>query len=317
MKWLGSYLINRKHSVVINGQESNELVAHFGVPQGSVLGPLLFLVYINDLFQLPLSCKVMGFADDTSLLYSSDKKEEILEHLENDQKILLPWFRQNLLHLNFEKCKFIVYAYKTPPWAKTIEIRTDHGTFQREEVIKYLGLNIDQKLTWKYHSLILQEKLRKLNYLFWHFKRYFNMQHLRNLYTPLYESVLNYGIIHWGASAHVKPVKVLQNKVCRNILGLGYRTSEAEIYTKMQKENLEKLYRKRLLIFLFKNKTSFELHNTKLSTRTGGTQRATYPSWRKTHSRMQARYQGYIVFNSLPASVRDEKKLSVFKRAIA
>ena len=79
---------------------------------------------------------------------------------------------------------------------------------------------------------------------------------------------------------------------------------------------MEKLYKLRLLLFLFKNKQFFHLHNTELITRTGKTTRATILDWKKVHSRMQARYQACLFFNKLPMAVREERKLSKYKREI-
>jgi hypothetical protein len=265
---------------------------------------------------LPLKAEVVTFADDTSLLYREKTKEQILNNINHDQKILLPWFKDNLLHLNAGKCKYMVFAYKTPGWANTIEVKTDQDKIERVKEIKYLGLVIDEKLTWKSHSLYLQSKMRKQNYLFYHLQNYFSARHLLKLYPPLYESKFSYGIIHWGASAHIKPIKVLQNKVCRNILSLNKRTSEADIYPKMQRMQVEKLHKFRLLLFLFKNKHFFHLHNTQLQTRTGNSTRAKTLNWNKEHSRKQARYQGWRLFNELPRETRSERKLSAYKNSI-
>ena len=212
LNWFLTYLTNRKHRTRINDTLSTELTSKYGVPQGSVLGPFLFIIYINDLYSLPLKAEVITFADDTSLLYSGKTKEQILNDFQHDQDILLPWFKSNLIHLNADKCKYMVFAYKTPEWANTIQVKTDQGALERVKEIKYLGIKIDEKLTWKAHSVYLQTKLSKQNYLFYHLKNHFNTWHLQKLYPLLYESVLGYGIVHWGASAHIQPIKVLQNK---------------------------------------------------------------------------------------------------------
>jgi hypothetical protein len=314
--WFRTYLTNRRHKTKINNILSTELTSEYGIPQGSVLGPFLFIIYINDLYSLPLKAEVITFADDTSLLYNGPTVQHILDNFQYDQRILLPWFRNNLMHLNAGKCKFMVFAYKTPEWANTIQVKTDEGLIERVKEIKYLGVIIDEKLTWKQHSIYLQSKLRKQNYLFYHLKNYFNSWHLRKLYVPLYESVFSYGIIHWGASACVKPIKVRQNKVCRSILSLNKRTSEKDIYQTIQKMRVEELYRYRLLMYLFKNKNSFHLHNTELVTRTGSTTRAKLLIYNKEHSRKQAKYQAQRLFNGLPAILRGETVLSKFKRAI-
>ena len=92
LEWFASYLKGRKHKVRIGNTCSSELVAGHGVPQGSVLGPILFNFYINDLYLLPLRAKVTGYADDTSLLYSAETKEEVERDFKHDLDILQIWF---------------------------------------------------------------------------------------------------------------------------------------------------------------------------------------------------------------------------------
>jgi hypothetical protein len=232
LQWFVSYLNDRKHTVKIGEAQSKECTQKVGVPQGSVLGPTLFNVYINDLFQMPLQGSILGYADDTSLLYSAGTVSELENQVEQDCGLLLPWFRRNFLHLNISKCKSVVFGYKTPEWANTIKLSTNIGIIERVSAIKYLGLTIDEKLTWKSHSINLQAKLRKICYLFYHLRGYFSKLHLKKLYNPLFESVMSYGIIHWGTCKHVKPIKVLQNRLCRTILGHIRGTSETIIYSK-------------------------------------------------------------------------------------
>lgn len=314
--WFASYLGNRKHRVKIENTQSGDLDLKIGVPQGSVLGPLLFVIYMNDLFSLPLKASIIGYADDTSLLYSAATREEVISQFGEDWGLLFPWFRANYLHLNTNKCKCIVYAYKMPRWGDSFMLTTNVGVIERVDEMKYLGLILDGKLTWKNHSIYLQSKLRKINFLFYHLKNYFNKQHLKKLYTSLYESVLSYGMIHWGASKHNKPLKMLQNRVCRTILGHDKRTSEAAIYTEMKVAKLEELHRIRVSIFVFKNKWLFQLHTTGLQTRTGDSTVAAHVGWKKEHSRMQLRYQGYLMFNTLPQECRQERRVSSYKRLL-
>lgn len=316
INWLMSYLTNRKHRVKIKNTRSNDLTLKIGVPQGSVLGSFLFIVYINDLFSLPLQAGIIGYADDTSLLYSAATVDEIEVQFKQDVTLLTPWFRSNFLHLNINKCKKIIFAYKTPMWAKTLELKLCNEVIEGVNEYKYLGLILDEKLTWKNHSIYIQSKLRKINYLFYHLKKYLNSSHLKRLYSPLYESVFSYGIVHWGACKHIKPIKVLQNRVCRTILKLNVRTSESIIYPQMKVARLEELFKIRLAIFVFKNKLLFQLHDTELHTRTGSGTVAAHVAWRKEHSRMQAQYQGYMLFNALPLKCRQERKLSTFKRLV-
>ena len=112
LDWFTSYLAGREHCVRINEIVSAKLETKHGVPQGSVLGPLLFLIYINELFFLPLKGKIIGYADDTSLLYSAATAEQINEDFEHDVKIITKWFRENFLILNINKCQYNLFLYE-------------------------------------------------------------------------------------------------------------------------------------------------------------------------------------------------------------
>ena len=326
LRWIETYLKDRLYSVRINKILSEELSSEFGVPQGSVLGPIFFIIYINDMYALPLRAEILGYADDTSLIYrlqpnemSKKAKNALQRDFQYDQKILFPWMKRNLLTLNIKKCECIIYSYKTPQWAKDFKLQTGEKAedyIERVTSVKYLGVKIDEKLTWATQSLYVQEKVRKINYLFYVLKNYFTRKHLCYLYKSLYESVLSYGLIHWGSSKHLQPVKVLQNKVARTILSLDKRTSEGDIYPKLGAQKLENLYRTRVALFVFKNKIEFGIHDTVAYTRGKGGLQAAYHGWKKCHSRMQLAYRGCEVFNSLPLACRNTLVLSAFKRGV-
>ena len=116
--------------------------------------------------------------------------------------------------------------------------------------------------SWQRHTLHLQGKLRKLNYLFYHLKNFFNSDLLEKLYPSLYESVLSHGIIHWGKTAHAKQIKVLQNKLVRSIMNLDRMSSERELYSRFKYGKFENVYKKCLLMFIAKHKAYFGIHDT-------------------------------------------------------
>jgi len=92
---------------------SDTHIMNIGVPQGGVLSAIFFLIYINDLHYLPTRANILGYADDTSLFYSEETPAEIEKAFTHDMEIILPWFRENLLHLDLEKYCFLVYSLKT------------------------------------------------------------------------------------------------------------------------------------------------------------------------------------------------------------
>ena len=110
--WFKSYLSNRKQYVSINGYDSNLADVKFGVPQGSVLGPLLFLIYINDLNQALRFCKVHHFADDTNLIHLSKSVYRLNKYLNLDLKNLTYWLNANRISLNVEKTELVIFKHQ-------------------------------------------------------------------------------------------------------------------------------------------------------------------------------------------------------------
>ena len=111
-EWFKSYLSNRKQYVSINGYDSNLADVKFGVPQGSVLGPLLFLVYINDLNQALKFCKVHHFADDTNLIHFSKSVNRLNKYVNLDLKNLTYWLNANRISLNVKKTELVIFKHQ-------------------------------------------------------------------------------------------------------------------------------------------------------------------------------------------------------------
>ena len=110
--WFKSYLSNCKQFVSINGYDSELAEINCGVPQGSVLGPLLFLLYINDLNQAIKFCKVHHFADDTNLLYLGKSIKKLNKLVNIDLKNLLYWLNANKISLNVKKTELVIFKSK-------------------------------------------------------------------------------------------------------------------------------------------------------------------------------------------------------------
>ena len=108
-KWFESYLNNQKQFLTLNGTDSSLKPVSTGVPQGSVLGPLLFLVYINDLHKCVIYSKVYHFADDTNLLQSDNSLKNVAKQMNFDLKNLSQWLKANKLFLNFSKTELIIF----------------------------------------------------------------------------------------------------------------------------------------------------------------------------------------------------------------
>jgi len=186
--WFRSYLSNRLQLVDINGNQSSTVPIRCGVPQGSILGPLLYLIYVNDIGN---SCQsnILSFADDTTLYTSHSNIYQLFsianEHLEN----VFDWFCSNRLSLNASKTKYLVIS---PPHMKpdltdqSISINGVKleriGNDCREKSTKFLGIHLDENLTWKYHIAHVKKKISMALFSIKQVKRVFPTYCLRTLY---------------------------------------------------------------------------------------------------------------------------------------
>ena len=161
LDWFQSYLSDRKQYVDINGKSSDLLNITCGVPQGSVLGPLLFLIYINDLPNISKILNFYLFADDTNIYYESSSLDNLERTVNSELNKLFLWLNVNRLSLNIDKTNFIVFHPYNKPKKKRITIKINNKAIKEKEYIKYLGVLIDstgsnmfQIYLRRYHALL-------------------------------------------------------------------------------------------------------------------------------------------------------------------
>ena len=160
-EWYNSYLTNRKQYVSTNGFKSDEKVMSFGVPQGSVLGPLLFLIYINDIHIALKYCKTRLFADDTNLLINNKSLKQLQKHLNLDLRNLCNWLKANKISLNASKTELVIFRCPNKHINHNLKIKIDGKRLIPSKFIKYLGILIDSHLNWEYQSELLASKLSR------------------------------------------------------------------------------------------------------------------------------------------------------------
>lgn len=201
-----SYLTNRSQCVTFNNNISDFKSISRGVPQGSVLGPLLFVIYINDLcyHMLPDGCIL--FADDTTLSCSGINKENTLQLAKNNVLKAESWFTINNLKLNKDKTQSVIFSSGVP---------------HDNESVKLLGITLDSSLKWTNHIDDLCKKLSSQVYLMRQLRKLFDNDTLLNAYYGVVHSSLIYGVILWGNSSTAIRVFRLQKKVIRIIAKVG------------------------------------------------------------------------------------------------
>ena len=187
------------------------------VPQGSVLGPLLFLIYINDFHKVIKHSKVHHFADDTNLLYSNKSLKKINKHINHDLKLTVQWLRANRISLNVAKTEIIIFQPKNKKIEKVMNFRLSGQKITPTTHTRYLGVILDQHLLWEQHLKMLKQKLSRANGLLSKIRYFTSPNLLRTIYFAIFESHIRYGCQIWGQQKNqlLTDILELQNKALR------------------------------------------------------------------------------------------------------
>ena len=224
LKWFESYLSNRKQFVFYNGVSSDIASFTCGVPQGSVLGPLLFLIYINDLPNISSKLSFFLFADDTNIYYESNKLIELEKTINKELKLLSLWLNLNRLALNVSKTNFVIFRSPKKPLNHNVVLIMNRKAIDQKDHVKYLGVLMDQHLSWKYQISNVSKKISRGTGILAKLKGNMNRDLLVNIYYCLVFSYLSYGVEAWGSACQsdLSKINVLQKKAVRIITGNQY-----------------------------------------------------------------------------------------------
>lgn len=215
LDWFKSYLNERKQCVFLNDISSDYLPITCGVPQGSILGPLLFIIYVNDIINCSDLLYFVIFADDTNIVYSDLNMESLIRRLNLELLKLSNWFRANRLLLNLKKTNLIHFHSRTlslPQGRDFVQI--DNHKIEEVQSIKFLGIIIDEKLSWKNHVLKITSAISKSIGVINKVKYKLPVSALLCLYNALVLSHLNYCCLVWGwaAATTLDPILKLQKR---------------------------------------------------------------------------------------------------------
>ena len=218
-----SYLTDRQQFTHVNGISSDFLTVLCGVPQGSVLGPLLFLLYTNDL-QNASNFSINLFADDTCLSLSDKNLHTLQRNCNTEANLVDEWFKANRLTTNSKKASKFILSNYNPRLSNTIinsfRIRMGDVILEKVKSIKYLGVMLDEKITWNNQIEYLSGKLSRNAGIFSKLRYYLNNKVLLQMYHALFNSHLQYAILCWGSTSmtSLNRIQVLQNRAIRNMM---------------------------------------------------------------------------------------------------
>ena len=264
LDWFNDYLNNRMHCVKIQKDNltiySDFSIINTGVPQGSVLGPLLYLIYINDFNNALEIMKSISFADDTNLILSRHDIDELYIETQYDLENALDWFRANKLSVNVEKTCYMIIRPRNNEIPILNTLTLDSKKLREVQSAKFLGLNINNKLSWTEQVYYIINKLNTCEYLLKRTKFLLPESSLKTIYCAYAQSHLTYGIQIWGCMLNNTQKKLLNRAQDKCILQVkkiqNYRNVD-KIYCNLKLLKIDALIELELLKLAYKliNKT--------------------------------------------------------------
>ena len=333
LEFFKSYLANRRQQTLVNGTLSDFLTVLCGVPQGSVLGPILFLLYTNDLINAS-RFSINLFADDTclSLCHSNLFQLQLLCNIEATK--IHDWFLANRLTTNSKKASNFILSDYNGNNNPNFRIKMGNVFLKKVKSVKYLGVMLDENVTWGEQIKYLSTKLSRSAGIFSKLRYYLSKEMLIRVYHALFNSHLQYGILCWGNinATTWRRIEVLQNKAIRYISRaprryrldnyyLNYRILKArELYdletAKFMhghfSENLPRCFR----TFFHFEENPVTRYSVRLNSERINSECTKYamPIYRTSRGQRSIRYHGPKIWNKLPVSFHNLSKIQFKKK---
>ena len=323
LNWFKSYLANRKQYINIHGCNSSESTINLGVPQGSILGPALFLIYINDMYNSSPDLKFIHFADDTTIFATSNNERVLYETINKGLSAVNKWLKVNRLSLNIKKTKYMLITNSNITGA--YRIRFQNRTIKRTDTIKFLGIMLDDKLSFKDHISYVTGKLSRSTGIINRIAFFLPFPQLLSLYYTLVYPHLTYGVTVWGKAsvAGVTRMQGMQRRALR-IVAKYHHNARPKLASLL---NFDSIYRYFTLIKLYKvlkehNHEYFHdrVMNVQVDhgypTRFKTQLNLTTPFFSKNKCLSSFVYQSISAWNKLPYELKSSHSVTSFKKEL-
>lgn len=314
--WFESYLFGRRQYVLCNGRESEVMSSKCGVPQGSILGPALFIIFINDLDATTTSSTITKYADDISLTSCSDNYLSLVKEVNQKLNHIYSYLSNNNLIMNDKKTVNMAFYASSNKCPQSALIKVNNKTITQTDSFKLLGITLDEYLKWDLHIDLLSSKLASICYALRQLKHICNSQVLKMYYHANFESVLSYGIVLWGKSPLAERIFKLQKRAIRSMLGMDSRATCRPAFKKQNILTVPCLYIYYILCFVKTNISDFTQHNHNHDYATRGNNNLQYDIHRLELYKMDPYYQGAVLYNKLSNYLKEGTSIKCFKTKI-
>ena len=254
LDWIKNYLSHRKQYVSFENTKSYTSSIDIGVPQGSILGPLLFILYVNDLHNITDRLLLVQFADDTSIFATGSSLPQVVSTIEHEMQYIIEWLKNNKLSLNVAKTNFMILTSRGKKYDDDVRLRLDGETIECVTETKFLGVVLDNHLTFKCHIDNVVNKLSKGIGILCRARHSLYANYLKTLYTSLIQPYVNYCLIIWGHTytSYIHRIQMSLKKIVRIITGSEYRAHTAELFSKLQIMDVYQLYKFQVSAFVYR-----------------------------------------------------------------
>lgn len=248
-----SYLTNRNQFISMSSISSNHRLIARGVPQGSILGPILFIIFMNDIFSINWHGKLQLYADDACLIYGGKEYPSLKHNLLQDLEKLDSWMNTNKLSINYSKTNFMIFQLKniqSEDIFNQIEFKTN--ILNRVDVVKYLGLILNTNLNFTHHVNLIKNKIAKFVGVFRRIGKFLNESVKLSLYFAYIHSHIVYLNCIWGVAPEYK---------LKSIYGLPRLTPSHTLYGPKILPLVHLMHKFELNMIIFKLKNNLLKNN--------------------------------------------------------
>lgn len=328
LQWFESYLLGRSLRVVLNDVTSSSYRLKCGVPQGSVLGPLLYLVYVDAVrFYLQDVC-VTTFADDTALTVCAKSIEELVLKANDALRRLEVFMNLSLLCVNVKKTFLMTFCRVGMPVDASGLVTLSGKPVQQVHIVRYLGFFIDSNLSWKHHSDVISAKIARGVGMLRRLKHFLPKRVLLMIYHSIVYPYISYGCLIWSSNfySNFKRVQILQNKAVR-IIGKYVKdvNDTSACFKSLNLLNVGQLRDYQAAVFVFQCvhnlvpsvfRDTYRANSDIHEYDTRNSDKLVIELKSSTRSGFRLQFLGTAVWNSLPVSIRAAEHLLEFKRKL-
>ena len=314
LQLIRNYLCNRKQYVSFRDSVSTLRNVSVGLPQGSCLGPFLFLVYINDLPHVSSVLRYTLFADDTTLSHTSSNFHELISNLNIELGKVMEWATANRLTINATKTKVMLFSNKhIPDFDNSIKLGTQNLTIVSDS--KFLGVHLDTKLNFDKHIDYITGKIARSTGIFFKIRGNLPLKARLGFYFGFIYPFLIYNVTVWGGTynCYLSNLIVQHKRIIRAIADAGFNAHTSPIFFNLKLLKFVDIYKYFVSIFMYANLSKFSIQHS-LNTRQHNLASSIF--CRLTKTQQSIMFRGPQIWNELPLEIRDSPTLPVFKRVL-